>query len=477
MNFLLILRSKPYVQFYRAAIAELIARGHSVRVAWPEHEKDGGHQALDGLDGVSWETFSPWRTDSWRQGAELSRYFKNYVHYLKPPYRDAHKVRRRMFDLLMLTSTGAREASWGEPIGLSLPQSDVQRLIQACDIVEASIPSDPAHEDIILRGARPDVVLFAPVVEIAPLQADLIKSARALGIPSVMLLFSWDNLSTKGTLHVAPDWMLTWNERQRQEAVELHGYPADRVGIVGACRFDAFYEGQPASSYEAFCATVGLDPARPCVTYVCSSALLGREWTFIEEWIAAIRTSPDAPLREANILVRAHPDIVFDGIADETTMRRKRDEHHGLTHSGRPFSDQAAVLTYGKNPRFYYDTLHHSAVVVGLNTTAEIEAAMLGVPVLTVLAEDDEIDGQASTLHFHYILEENGGFVRAARSLAEHAMQLAAALRSGRGQPSETVKDFVRPWGWDTSAGVVIAEMAEGLAAGRGSQALTRNAT
>jgi hypothetical protein len=44
-----------------------------------------------------------------------------------------------------------------------------------------------------------------------------------------MLLFSWDNLSTKGTLHVAPDLMFVWNERQRREAAELHDYPPERV--------------------------------------------------------------------------------------------------------------------------------------------------------------------------------------------------------------------------------------------------------
>lgn len=476
MNVLLVLRGKPYVPSYLATIVELAARGHVVRVAWPEHEKEGTHQDLEGLDGVSWETFNPWRTDSRREGARLSRFFKNYIHYLKPPYRDARKVRARMFNLLMLEAIGEGVADWGEPIGLGLPQSEVERLLQACDLVESRIPSDPSHEAIILRDARPDIVLFAPVVEIAPLQADLIKSARALGIPSVMLLFSWDNLSTKGTLHVPPDWMLTWNERQKQEAVELHGYPAEQIGVVGAGRFDGFYEGQPASSYEEFCGIVGLDPARPCVTYVCSSALLGSEWAFVEKWVAAIRTSPDEALREANILVRAHPDIVFDGISDET-MRRKRNDRHGLTRSGRPFTDQKAVLTYGKNARFYYDTLYHSAVVVGLNTTAEIEAAMLGRPVLTVLTDEDEIDGQASTLHFHYILEENGGFVRAARSLPEHLTHLSAALRSERAQPSDAVKAFVRPWGWETPAGVVVADMVEGLAAGRGRLALTRSST
>ena len=49
-----------------------------------------------------------------------------------------------------------------------------------------------------------------------------------------MLLFSWDNLSTKGALHVAPDRMFVWNARQVREAEELHGYPSSQVTVVGA---------------------------------------------------------------------------------------------------------------------------------------------------------------------------------------------------------------------------------------------------
>ncbi len=71
----------------------------------------------------------------------------------------------------------------------------------------------------------------------------------------------------------------------------------------------------------------------------------------------------------------------------------------------------------------YFDSLYHSEAVVGVNTTAMIEAAIVGRTVHSVLA-DEFRDTQDGTLHFRYLLAENGGFLRVATSLAEHAQQV-----------------------------------------------------
>ena len=89
-----------------------------------------------------------------------------------------------------------------------------------------------------------------------------------------MLLFSWDNLSTKGALHEWPDLMFVWNERQRQEAAELHDFPADRVVVAGAPRFDEFFALESRVPREAFFAPLGLDPGRPALLYLCSSRFI-----------------------------------------------------------------------------------------------------------------------------------------------------------------------------------------------------------
>src|SRR5205823_14365290 len=93
----------------------------------------------------------------------------------------------------------------------------------------------------------------------------------------------------------------------------------------------------------------------------------------------------------------------------------------------------------------FFDSLAHSAAVVGINTTAMIEAAVLGKSVLTVLNPEF---AQEATLHFHYLLEENGGFLHVASSLEQHAEQLGRVLEE-RAEDAERRRrfgeSFVRP--------------------------------
>jgi hypothetical protein len=113
----------------------------------------------------------------------------------------------------------------------------------------------------------------------------------------------------------------------------------------------------------------------------------------------------------------------------------------------------------------FFDTLAHSAAVVGINTTAMIEAAILGKTVLTVLVPEF---AQETTLHFHNLKVENGGFLHVAADLAEHVNQLGSVLaedKAGAERRRAFVESFVRPGGVDRPAApigaVAIEELAE----------------
>jgi FkbM family methyltransferase len=131
----------------------------------------------------------------------------------------------------------------------------------------------------------------------------------------------------------------------------------------------------------------------------------------------------------------------------------------------RPFDDAGALVvkTSDREGQGLYECLHHSAAVVGLNTSAELEAAIVGKPVYTVIAGDESADGQSSTLHFHYLLEEQGGCVRRARDLTEHAAQLRNELETPRAP--DTIRrfagEFLRPHGLNRPIAPLLAEAIE----------------
>jgi hypothetical protein len=286
-------------------------------------------------------------------------------------------------------------------------------------------------------------------------QVDVIKSAQALGIPAALGVASWDHLTTKGLIRLTPDRVFVWNEGQRAEALDYHGVAADRVVVTGAQPFDRWFERQPSGRPE-FCRRVGLSPDRPFVLFVGSTFSISSpeaELRFVRRWIDALHREP--ALADVSILIRPHP-------------------YNAVHWSEVDFPNQPNVAVYPRsaNPvneadrQDYFDSLFHSVAVVGVNTTAMIEAAIVGRTVHSVLDEEFK-DTQQGTLHFRYLLAENGGFLRVAASLAEHAQQIVETVRRpdiGRDACARFVRAFVRPHGIDVPATPLLVDALERLA-------------
>ena len=92
---------------------------------------------------------------------------------------------------------------------------------------------------------------------------------------------------------------------------------------------------------------------------------------------------------------------------------------------------------WGRNPvdpdakADYFDSLHHSAAVVGLNTSAFLEGAIAGKPVFTTLLPE-HYENQEGTIHFHYLLNVGGGLLHTAKTLDEQCRQLNACASGHR---------------------------------------------
>jgi len=127
-------------------------------------------------------------------------------------------------------------------------------------------------------------------------------------------------------------------------------------------------------------------------------------------------------------------------------------------HGGNPVTEQARAD--------YFDALFHSAVVVGLNTSAFLEAGIVGRPTLAILPPEYH-DNQEGTLHFRYLMDVSGGLVRVSRSLPEHLSQLSSVLASPGAVNRDFVKSFLRPYGLDQSAAPRFADAVESLASVR----------
>jgi hypothetical protein len=452
MNILFAMASPEYLRFYDDTISALVARGHRVSIA-SNRDRQNKPVRLSGMAGTG-ETvvvlgLVPRRADVWRPIGRGLRGLTDFARYLHPRFRDAPALRARMKRKVLppafrwldrITTFGSAGSRW------------FMKVLATC---EAAIPSSPQIERYI-AAQQADLVLVSPLVDAGSDQVDLVKSARALGVPVGACIASWDNLTNKGVLRIQPDRVFVWNEAQRREAVEFHAVSPESVVATGAQLFDRWFDRRPGTDREAFCRHVGLPSDRPFVLYTCSSSFISispAEVTFVRAWIDALRTHP--ALADVSVLIRPHP---YNCHAWERA----------------DVSDSEAVAIWPRsayNPvdemhrTGFFDSLFHSAAVVGINTSAMIEAAILGRPVLSLVA--GAFTGtQEGTLHFHYLLPEQGGFLRMAPTLSEHAAQLADVLavpEDARAEAERFVRSFIRPHGIDRPSTPILADAIESL--------------
>jgi FkbM family methyltransferase len=454
MNVLFVMRHSGYVRNFESTLRLLCERGHRVHVAFqgrtkfaPLDPNDIAAQLDAELDRFSYGD-APRRDDGWGLLGRELRLGLDYLRYLGAEYDRAPKLRER--------------ATWTAPAavleqtrhGFGATRAGRRLLAARLRLMNDAIPTDPGISDY-LQTVRPDVLAVTPLIEPGSPQSDYVRSALAMGIRTMYCVASWDNLTNKGLVHDPVDCVAVWNDVMKDEAVRLHRVPAGRVVVTGAAAFDHWFDWRPGRSRDEFCACIGLPSARPYVLYVCSSKFVApEEVSFVRTWLAELRRSE--VLRDAGVLVRPHPqnadqwqDVEFEGLGPVAVWPRA-----------------GAAPVDARSRADYFDSIFHSAAVVGLNTTAEVESAIVGRAVHTVLTPEFQAT-QEGTLHFRHLRDVGGGLLNVANGFAEHVAQLEASLRDPQADAARRrtfVSNFVRPHGLHMPATPRLVEAFERLA-------------
>ncbi|MEW5984291.1 MAG: hypothetical protein AB1806_18215 [Acidobacteriota bacterium] len=450
---LFVMRSPEYLRFYDDTLKALAARGLDVVLAVNATKGPKQARFRGGSDGIRYIGDVPARCDAWGSLADWVRGTMDFIRYLDPRLSHVPALRARMKIKALPGFLRWLDRFHQWPPGL------VRSALGGLAWLETVVP--PGRRVVqFVKSVSPNAVLVTPLVEAASDQMDLVRAARASRIPVVACIASWDNLTNKGLLRIEPDLVTVWNEAQKREAVELHDVSAERVAVTGAQAFDRWFDREPSRTRVEFCAMVGLNPARPIILFTGSSFFItGRhsEVPFVRSWVDAVRNAGDASVREANILIRPHP-------------------YNADQWAGADLSDLTDVAiwprgrhdpTNEQNRGDFFDSLFHSAAVVGINTSAMIEASVIGRPVHTLLSEGFGAK-QEGTVHFQHLLPENGGCLIVAKTLPEHLDQLAASIAApdaARARSERFVATFLRPHGLEKACVPILTDVLEGASA------------
>ena len=445
MKILFLIGATSRIRNFDHAIQWLAQRGHTIRLTGRPRKgvfvlpKSVQHERISGGENPTQ------RSDGWRDYVDSLRGARDYVRYFDPRYASATRLTRRAYEsaptafVLFCERHPWIKRHW-------------RLAAAALAFAERLVPVDPGFE-AFLRGEAPDVIAVTPLVTFESYQTDYVKAAHRLGIPIVFLPFSWDNLTNKGLVRIQPDRSLVWNDTQKREAIALHDVPADSVIITGAARFDDFFARTARTGREELFTQHALDPGRPMVLYIGSSQLTGpNEMELVRRWAESLRAAEDETLRRCAILVRPHPAVKESWVGVDLSELG----NIGVSLDASRNADQDL-----------FDSLFHAHAVVGLNTSAMLEAAIVGRPVFTLTIPPFD-EGQVGTIHFRYLVEAHGGLATVARSFEEHHRQLLPALQRLHGASSRNVtfvEGFLRPRGLEQPVSPILAAEIEQAAA------------
>ncbi len=416
----------PHIGFYRhvdGVVRELLAQGHSVRLMFGEggeRKKGVTDRSIQALlkDHAEVEIGTvPRRKGVWRRVLYISRLLLDYRLYVLPNHPSPH-MRTRWHHYFPRTLRRLVTSRWGER---TLSSTWLASLLRR---VERIAPPDPQAVRL-LRAEGADIILDLTNLVFNTPEVEILKAARALGIPSIISVASWDNLTTKGTFHIMPDRVFVWNHEIADEAVRLHGVPEERILITGAPTHDYLFRAQPAVSRVEFCGRLGIRPDQKYILYLCSSVqITGDETDFVQEFTNELQKRPETA--GAVVVIRPYP--MNAGIWQQVSIS-----------NAVVWPAQGEFPDIQESRQDYFHQLFFSEAVIGVNTTAMLEAAIADRPCITVLTEKYRAT-QFGRGHFAHLVR--GDFLEYANTFSEAAGLLANVL-AGKDAKAENRRKFV----------------------------------
>jgi hypothetical protein len=436
---LFLMHSPAYVRNFESVLRTLAARGHRVTVLLEERKEGGDEPALALLCRLCGECDSlrhelrPSPPLGFRGRLRLVlEALQDYLRYFDPPYTDANRLRARALAFLpAAVERGLARAFRAWPRARHVLASGARRSSSALG-ADRRIRRE-------LERRRPNALIVTPMVHFRSRQREWVRAAAELGIGSMFCVHSWDNLTNRGLMHAHPDRVTLWNEVQRGQAIALHGASADSVRVTGAWPYDHWFNWTASRSRAQFCRQLGLPDGRAILLYTCSSRFIaGRERSAVMRCIRALRSSGDRRLATASLIIRPHP------LNGEEWGEPSLANLPGVA----VFPPGGADPVDDESRADYFDSIVHADAVVGINTSALIESAILDRPAFAFPGPEFHFS-QKELPHFRH-LAEAGGMLHVSASMVEHLAQLGRTLADGSADSGPRrlfVERFIRPLG------------------------------
>lgn len=285
---------------------------------------------------------------------------------------------------------------------------------------------DVAHYRALFAETRPSLLLCSH--QRPPHVLPAVLAANSLGIPSATMIFSWDNLTSKGRIAAPFRHYMVWSDHMRDDLRRYHpDITPDRIHVVGTPQFDVYADRSVVRGRDEFFRGIGADPSRPLICYSGGDTGTAPEdhehLRILMELIQAGRIQG-----RPQVLVRPAP--VDDGRRyDDVRARFPEIIYARPAWVDVEPGNWARVMPLREDVMFLANLTQHADLNINLASTMTLDFAIHDKPVVNIAFDvaDPPLFG-ASLWDFYYRFEhyrpvvELGAarFARSADQLADH---------------------------------------------------------
>ncbi len=447
-HLVLLLRHALYLRNYESTVRQLADDGWKVTLA----TLDGSRAVDESLVSTLASEYSnveqirlPRARGVLQEGLEVAYTALDWLRYFDARYHDASALGERA-ERRVSVPVRAWLRTYGVERSTRRRMEAVAQLQHLTATTSVSRPVRRALADL-----DASVLAVTPLIDIGGGQHAYVTAAKSLEVPSALLVASWDNLTNKGLIHTVPDRVIVWNRLQAEEAFRLHSVPRERIETTGAQLFDWLRAPAEIPSRDEFLTSLGLDPSKRTILYAGSSSAIGSKEGGVlgDVVLPALRSHWDPEIATSNLIVRHHPTNPLT-----TSKIGSAFAKYGVVEdplAGEPVIDDRT--------RTHYRTLlTHADAVIGVNTSALLEAAIVGTPAIPLAARKLSATQQAAP-HFQMLVE--AGLFQAPRSIYGALDRLSEAIANPlqtQTKLSEFVSSFIDPPSEYTSATVAVSQ-------------------
>ena len=247
-----------------------------------------------------------------------------------------------------------------------------------------------------ISSAKPELFI-APSILADSYTIDLAHTAKIIGIKTIILVNSWDNLISKGTMPFKPDSLVVWGVNSIKHANYVQRIEADKISVLGVPRFDNYFNVHLSScdhhkhkDYIYDCNLI--DKSKKIILYAATSLPFDdiRTLELIDKEISINKN-----LRDYVVLYRPHPEtfprLNEKNFFDQSFKNVMIDQQMLSYYQGRFGINEGAQVASAINItdlEYYPKLLSTIHCVVCPATTMTLEALLVGKPVVIICYDD-----------------------------------------------------------------------------------------